>query len=454
VNRDVIMAAHPSTEESNPPAPQGQRAKLVAEFDHHDPRMVREGHAILSDLQSRCPVAWTESHGGYWVVTGNREVTEVARDDTRFSSENDHVKRHGVAIPGLANWAGMVEMDPPDFTPVRKAFVPWFSPKAAEARRPLAAAVADYCIDQIIERGSGDLTEDVAVPIPALLTMQFLGFPFADAAPMADLFHRHSWVTPGTPERDRLNAEVAELQEMVQARAAAARQKPAQDFLSFLATVRINGELLTLPQISGHAFLILVGGIDTTAGLLSNSLLHLSQHPEARAALIADPALMESAFDEYLRYFSPVPGLARTVTGSCVVGGQRMKADERLWISWAGANLSPEAFENPLEVKLDRYPNRHVAFGIGVHRCIGANVAKVIWTTSMRRILDRLPDFQIDVPRSVPFPDVGPAIGWISTPATFAPGPRVGATLDDQAGDKVNVITSGYAAADQRDPVD
>lgn len=448
------MVVHPSTEESDPPATQRQRARPVAEFDHHDPRMVREGHAILTDLQSRCPVAWTEAHGGYWVVTGNREVTEVARDDTRFSSANDHATRHGVAIPGLPNWAGMIEMDPPDFTPVRKAFVPWFTPKAAKARRPLAETVTDYCIDQIIERGSGDLTEDVAVPVPALLTMQLLGFPFADAAPMADVFHRHSWVAPGTPERDKLNADVAELQRMIQGRALAARQKPGPDFLSFLATVRINGELLTLPQISGHAFLVLIGGIDTTAGLLSNSLLHLQEHPEARAALIADPVLMEAAFDEYVRYFTPVPGLARTVTGPCVVGGQPMEADERLWISWAGANLSPEAFQNPLEVKLDRYPNRHVAFGVGVHRCIGANLAKVIWTTAMRRILDRLPDFQIDVQRSVPFPDVGQAIGWISTPATFTPGARVGATLDDQEGDKVNVMTSGYAAEEQHDTLD
>jgi cytochrome P450 len=448
------MTAHPSTEESNPPATQRQRARPVVEFDHHDARMVRQGHAILNDLQSRCPVAWTGSHGGYWVVTGSREVSEVARDDRRFSSQNDHVKRHGVAIPGLPNWAGMIEMDPPDFTPVRKAFVPWFTPKAAETRRTLAETVTDYCIDQIIDQGRGDLTEDVAVPIPALLTMQFLGFPFADAAPMADLFHRHSWVAPGTPERDRLNAEIGELQEMIQVRAAAARQKPGPDFLSFLATVRINGELLTLPQISGHAFLILIGGIDTTAGLLSNSLLHLQEHPEARAALIADPVLIGPAFDEYVRYFSPVPGLARTVTESCVVGGQHMEPGERLWISWAGANLSPESFENPLEVRLDRYPNRHVAFGIGVHRCIGANVAKVIWTTAVRRILDRLPDFQIDVQHSVPFPDVGPAIGWISTPATFTPGAKVGATLSDQAGDKINVITSGYVAEGQHDTGD
>jgi cytochrome P450 len=420
----------------------------VVEFDHRSPIMVEKGREILDGLQANCPVAWTEAHGGHWVVTGMPEVMEVARDDDRFSSENDHIKRQGVAIPGLPNWAGMVEMDPPEFSPVRKAFIPWFSLRAAKARIPLVRTIADYCIDRVIESGACDFTEQLSVPIPALLTMQFMGFPFAEAEKMADVFHRHSYVKPGTPERDQLNAEIAELGKIVQSRAAIARRDPGPDFLSFLATVEIDGALLTDEQISGHAFLVLIGGIDTSSSLLSQTFIHLHQDPKAREALIANPELLDSAFDEYLRYFSPVPGLARTITRDCTLGGQTLEQDERLWISWAGANMSPATFEDPAQVKLDRSPNRHVAFGIGIHRCIGANFARVIWMTTMEQILARIPDFAIDVEASIPFPDVGAANGWISTPATFTPGMRVGATLDDHEAGLVNKINQVMAGED------
>jgi cytochrome P450 len=101
--------------------------RAAVTYDHHSPTMVEDARRIHSELRSQCPVAWTDAHGGYWVVTGYPEVEEVARDDDRFSSENDFVTRRGVAQPPLPHWAGLVEMDPPEFTPLRKALVPWFS---------------------------------------------------------------------------------------------------------------------------------------------------------------------------------------------------------------------------------------------------------------------------------------------------------------------------------------
>jgi cytochrome P450 len=403
--------------------------RTTVSYNHHSPVMIAQSRRIHAEMRARCPVAWTDDLGGYWVVTGYDEVERVARDDDAFSSENDHVSRFGVAQPPMPHWAGLIEMDPPEYTPLRKALVPWFSRKAAADRAEITQTITDYVLDQIIDRGSCDLTEDVAVPIPALLTMDLVGFPFSEADKMADMFHRHTYIPPNTPERDELNAEVARFSELLHARTAARRANPTGDLLSFLANVEIDGELLSLEEIAGHAFLVLIGGIDTTTALLSNTFIHLQQHPEERARLLADPLLLETAFDEYMRYYSPVPGLARTVTRDCVLSGQQLRENDRLWISWAAANLDEGVFADATAVRLDRTPNRHVAFGTGIHRCIGANVAKVTWKIVTRRVLERIGDYVLDLAGCAPFPTVGTGAGYLSTPATFTPGARVGAQL-------------------------
>ena len=403
--------------------------RAAVTYNHHSPNMVEDARRIHAELRSRCPVAWTEEHGGYWVVTGYDEVEAVARDDDRFSSENDFVTRFGVAQPPMPHWAGLVEMDPPEFTPLRKALVPWFSRKAATDRSELTRTITDYVLDQIIEAGECDLTEDVAVPIPALLTMDLVGFPFTEADEMADMFHRHTYIPPNTPERDRLNADVARFSGLLHERALERRNHPTDDLLSYLANIEINGELLSLEEVAGHAFLVLIGGIDTTTALLSNTFIHLQQHPEERARLLADPKLLDTAFDEYMRYYTPVPGLARTVTRDCELSGQRLRENDRLWISWAAANLDAAAFDEAHTVRLDRAPNRHVAFGTGIHRCIGANVAEVTWKIAAHRVLERLGDYVLDIAACEPFPTVGTGAGWLRTPATFTPGQRVGAEL-------------------------
>jgi cytochrome P450 len=130
-----------------------------------------------------------------------------------------------------------------------------------------------------------------------------------------------------------------------------------------------------------------------------------------------------------MRYYSPVPGLARTVTQDCVVGGQQLKENDRLWLSWAGANLDSKAFADAETVQLDRAPNRHLAFGTGIHRCIGANIAKVTWKVTVERVLERMGDFVLDLDACVPFPTIGAGNGWLKTPATFTPGTRLGVQL-------------------------
>lgn len=315
-------------------SPRTEGGRTVVDFNHRGPQMVQHGREVWSELQSHCPVAWTQAHGGHWVFTGAPEVMDASRDDGRFSSAHDQGARGGVAIPSMPNWAGIIEMDPPQFTAIRKAFVPWFTRKSAEARRPVVEMIVDYCIDAIIEKGEADFASELVAPIPALLTMQFMGFPLSEAARWADVFHHHSYAVPGTPDGNRVHDEVIELERIIRERAAAAREKPGPDFLSYVANLRIDGELLPLEQVSGHGFLVLIGGTDTSAALLTNTLIHVSEHPQTRAQLLGDPGGLITAFHEFLRYYTPVPSLARTVTTDCVVAGERLRAGDRVLLSW------------------------------------------------------------------------------------------------------------------------
>ena len=399
------------------------------DFDHHSPVMPDHGWEVLAELRSKCPVAHTGSHGGYWLISGHGELQNAARDDSTFSSANDLKTRLGIALPAMPARAGIIETDPPLFFQLRKAFVPWFSPGAAEARRSQVQQITDYCIDKIIGDGRCDLTMDVTAPVPALLTMQFLGFPASDSEWMGDLFHRHSYIPPNTPERDQLDRDVEELGKQLFERAAKRREDPHDDFLSFLANLKIDGELMSLQEVAENAFLVLAGGIDTTTALMTNTLLHLDEHPEIRPRLLSDPQFRSTAFDEYLRYYSPVQGLARTVTRDCTFFGQELKENDRVWLSWAAANHAESVFDDPESIRLDRAPNRHVAFGVGIHRCLGANLAKVTWQTVITSVLTRLGDFRIDRAACSRFTTIGVINGWIGTPATFTPGEQTGAQL-------------------------
>jgi cytochrome P450 len=168
--------------------------------------------------------------------------------------------------------------------------------------------------------------------------------------------------------------------------------------------------------------LVIFGGVDTTTGLIGSALEWLARHPEERDRLREHPGLIPRATEEFLRYFSPVQALARTATRDCVVGGRQVRAGERLLLSWASANFDEDAFDRPDEVVLDRSPNRHQAFGVGIHRCLGSNYARVEFAVVLEEVLRRLPDYAIDGTAARRYPSIAVVNGWVTLPATFTPG--------------------------------
>jgi cytochrome P450 len=178
--------------------------------------------------------------------------------------------------------------------------------------------------------------------------------------------------------------------------------------------------------------LVIGGGFDTTTALTAHSLEWLSENPGERDRLRRDlDTLLDPATEEFLRYFTPAPGDGRTFSDDVELDGSRFKEGERLWISWAMANRDASVFHEPDSVVLDRKGNRHFSFGIGVHRCIGSNVARTVFKSMLTAVLDRMPDYHCDPDAAVHYETIGVIQGMRKLPATFTPGRRIGAGLDE-----------------------
>ena len=209
------------------------------------------------------------------------------------------------------------------------------------------------------------------------------------------------------------------------------RAEPADDLLSFLAGAEIDGRPLSEEEILKMCFLQLIGGVDTSTGLLSHTFAWLSDHPDESRRLLDEPAYLRTATEEFLRWVSPAPALARTVTKETELGGQRLCPGDRLLVSWASANQDEAVFDNPDEVKLDRWPNRHQGFGLGAHRCLGSNLGRVQFQEVLTTTLRRLPDLKADVGAAQRYPSLGQVNGYATLPATFTPVEPVGARLPE-----------------------
>jgi cytochrome P450 len=195
------------------------------------------------------------------------------------------------------------------------------------------------------------------------------------------------------------------------------RDSSGDDMISLMCRARLDGEPLDRENIMENIRLVISGGIDTTTGLITNSMVWLAQHPDERKRLIAEPELMPSATEEFLRFFTPVLALARTAASPCELGNAELDKGDRLLLCWGAANMDEDEFPDPDEVILDRFPNRHVAFGVGAHRCIGSNVARVVFQVTLQQVFERIPDYEVFVDRAVRYSSVSVGNGWFSMPA-------------------------------------
>ncbi|GFG75442.1 cytochrome P450 [Mycobacterium botniense] len=411
-------------------------ADAVVDFDHHSDEFNQNELRINAELRRRCPVAWNNRYGGFWFVTGYQAVAQIARDGETFAHKYqpdaddgiDYQGEMGVPRPQGQPALGIGEVDGPYHQALRRALAPFFSPGAVEQMRPFMEQCAHWFLDQRIGDGQMDLVLDYASPVPAILTMRLMGLPHDNWRLYANLFHSVMAAPQDSDDYAKAVAEVPAMMDDLLKFAASRRREPRDDLTSFLVRFEFNGRPLDDAQVLDILWNLIGGGVDTTTSLTALSLLHLGTHPQLRRQLIERPELYRTATDEFLRYFSVNQQLSRTVTRDVVVGGQRLRRNDRVIISWLAANHDEHEFERPDDIVLDRSPNRHLAFGLGPHRCIGSHLARAMFEVMVQTVLDRIPDYQVLLDGVDEYRGNPSMTGLGLLPVTFTPGVTQGAS--------------------------
>ena len=392
------------------------------DYDIFDPGYVRDPYAVNADLRGTCPIAHSDRWGGSWLPTRYEDVVAIAHEHETFTSQNVIVvppppqqfegPYGGVTAPPISS-------DPPDHLWQRRLILPTFSPQAVARYEQGTRDLCNTLIDAFIATGRADAAGDYAQQIPVRVIAAMLGVPLE----MADEFT--SWVR-GVLEVGLTNPKVRYENRLkimtffhgqVQDRKANPRE---DDLITELVNAEVDGHIVPEEYVIGVCNLMLVAGIDTTWSSIGSSLWHLAQHPEHRVQLRDNPDVWPQAIEELLRAYSPVT-MARIVGHDTEFQGCPMKTGDRVLMNFPGANRDPSVFENPDEVILDREHNRHVAFGAGIHRCAGSNLARLEMRVALQTWLARIPEFSLEDPDDVTWAG-GQVRGPRRCVVTFAPG--------------------------------
>jgi cytochrome P450 len=256
--------------------------------------------------------------------------------------------------------------------------------------------------------------------------LEFLGFPEDDWRMIAHAFHNVAAYSPGAPEHRSAQAQFANVMVRIRDEIALREQSPRDDAMSAITHHEIDGERIPRETAESIVFMTVAGGVDTTTALIGAALLHLSQVPADKQRLLDDPDLLALATEEFLRYYPPARTHARTVTEDFEFEGCPMRKGDRVLLSEVSSGRDQSAFLDADTFLLDRNPNRHLSFGVGLHRCVGSHLARIEFAEVLAQVLQRLPDFEIDVDAVVEYPNWAMVGGWARLPATFTPGPRMG----------------------------
>jgi cytochrome P450 len=407
-----------------------QRETAVT-FDHNSQGHSADPVGSYRALREKCPVAWTEAHGGYWVMSGYEGVFEAARDDDIFSSARNSYGGEGltVVIPKTPMHLHIpIEIDPPEFRKYRKLINQITAPKAVERMQGLISKYTTWFIDEVIESGDCDLAQVIGVP--SIVTVDWLGLPVGDWHRYAHLHHAVLAAVPGSAEYvEATTVDMPFCSEQMREIIAARRAEPREDVISYLVHQEVDDRPISDDEVFSMVELLLAGGVGTTASLVSQTLVWLYQHRDVRTDLIEHPEKLPNAVEEFLRYFSPTQALARTVASDTEFHGCALSKGDRVLLAWASANRDSAQFSDPDTLDIERWPNRHTAFGVGIHRCAGSHLGRAMALELLGQILERMPDYHVQLNLVQPYPHQGTNTGWRSIPATFTPGQRLGPVL-------------------------
>lgn len=381
----------------------------ASDYDIFDQGYVNDPYGIWDELRQTCPMAHTERWGGSWLPTTYKDVYAIAHDIEKFPSGNgisvvplapvatDGPAPLHVPAPVLTSGVPPISADPPLHTWTRRLILPTMSPARVAEYEVFTRELCQRLVDEILERGTGDAAADYAQQIPVRVIGHILGVP----EDMSDTFTE--WVRDvlefahDVERRQRgIGGIIRYLQETIEARQA----EPQDDFITELLHSEHDGEPVGIPVVMGMCALLLIAGIDTTWSSIGSTMWHLAAHPQDRRRLVAEPNLMPTAIEEFLRAYAPVT-MARRLTEDTEYEGCPIKAGERILMNFPAANRDPAAFPDADKVILDRQQNRHLAFGAGIHRCAGSNLARMELRVAIEEWLARIPEFELVDPATV-----------------------------------------------------
>ena len=397
----------PGTLEPGDDRPQGTRSEIITgqvsdwatDFSHLDPEWAADPYPIQDDLRQRCPIAHTRRFGGGWLPTRYEDVAAIAYDTERFSSRAIIVS-HFRPPRELAPVGGSppISSDPPFHHDARKLLLPAFTRSAVARLEPATRAFCHSLIDALAGQDVVDAAQDYAQHIPIRVIADMLGFPPEDG-PQFREFVEDLMEGINLPPDERIT-RVTRLFEYLLDQVHDHLDRPRDDLTSYLINAELYGRKLDPDHVTGTMALLLIAGIDTSWSAIGASLWHLARNPADRDRLAAEPGLLRVAMEEFLRAYAPVT-MARLVRQDMRWHGADMKADDWILLSFPAANRDPAQFDQAGEVIIDREVNRHAAFGLGIHRCVGSHLARMELRVALETWLARIPTFTLADPAAV-----------------------------------------------------
>jgi hypothetical protein len=370
------------------------------DLDHADPYYNAHAPEIWKDLrESGCPVAHSDRYGGMWAPLTHELVHEVAYDTENFTSRNvvvNTVRPGDLAPPAPIGGAPPITSDPPFHSVARRILLPPFAPKKIAEWEPDVRGLCRQLLDDMGEIEAGTTVVDAAVQyaqhIPVSVIGRMLGFPAEDD----DLFREfvHNVLERINEEGGARSEAFRKLEEYIDARVQDHIDDPRDDLTGYLLGIEIEGNELSPDHVRGAIILLLLAGIDTTWSAIGSSLWHLAQSPGDRQRLADDPDVMTFALEEFLRAYAPVT-MARLVAQDHDFHGCPMKQDDWVLLPFPAANRDPKMFEDADSFVIDRAENRHAAFGLGIHRCLGSNLARLELKVAIEEFVARFPHFEL-----------------------------------------------------------
>jgi cytochrome P450 len=390
----------------------------ATDFDLMEPEYVVRPEHRWTEQRERCPIAFTERRQRTWLPVRYEDLSAIAHDTERFSSRDivvvspfDQPINDLLPVPPISS-------DPPVHTWARRLLLPAFGPSAIEKMTPITRALAHSLIDEHFGDGRGDAAADYARHIPVRIIAQMLGVPVEDEEQFT------SWVVRTLQNGfQNIDGAMDALGEMTMYFMGAVAERRAMepgtrpdDIITMLIEAETD-EPISDPHLLGTCFLLLIAGIDTTWSNIGSALWHLATHPEDQQRLRDEPELLPTAVEEFLRFYSPVT-MARYVTEDTEFNGCPMREGDKILMAFPAGNRDPEMFEDADRFIIDRARNRHFAFGSGIHRCLGSNLARMEIKVALEVFLERVPTFRLSDPDAVTWTG-GQVRGPRCVPITF-----------------------------------